>query len=161
LNIERAQKSLVEDIRALVIGSKTNEVQIGTSPRDAYAAKRCVEVSSTIFTSTIQFVSAIQFFVGYSNFCQPFNFCDSHSIFMPAIFCLRHFCVGHFTCASHFVSEPFCGSICNNCQLQTPIDNKNIFQMQSPNHIITIDFTESTIQVLSTVSNSLPIAQPP
>jgi hypothetical protein len=101
------QKSLVEDIRALVIGSKTDEVRIGTSPRDAYAAKRCVEVSSTIFTSTIQFVSAIQFFVGYSIFvshlifvtviqflCQPFFVSDifvSAILPVPATLCLSHF----------------------------------------------------------------------
>jgi hypothetical protein len=44
-------------------------------------------------------------------------------------------------------------------QINAP-GNKNIFQMQSPNHIITIDFTESTMQVLNTVSNSPLIAQP-
>jgi hypothetical protein len=39
LNIERVQKSLVEDIRALVTSSKTDEVRIGTSPHDVRASK--------------------------------------------------------------------------------------------------------------------------
>jgi hypothetical protein len=39
LNIERAQKSLVEDIRALVTGSKTDEVRTGIFTHDVRAAK--------------------------------------------------------------------------------------------------------------------------
>jgi hypothetical protein len=68
LNIERAQKSLAEDIRALVTGSKTNKVRTSTSPRDVHAAKQHAEVSLAIFTSTIQFL------------CQPFNVCASHFV---------------------------------------------------------------------------------
>jgi hypothetical protein len=51
----------------------------------------------------------------------------------------------------------------NQTLKQSQIDapgNKNIFRMQSPNHIATIDFIESTMQVLSTVSNSPQRVQP-
>jgi hypothetical protein len=49
LNIERAQKSLIDDIRTVVKSSNTDEVRAGTSPRDIHAAKRREEVSRAIF----------------------------------------------------------------------------------------------------------------
>jgi hypothetical protein len=39
LNIERAQKSLVDDIRIVLKSSNTDEVRSGTSPRDIRVAK--------------------------------------------------------------------------------------------------------------------------
>jgi hypothetical protein len=53
LNIERAQKSLVDDITVVVKSSNTDEVRAGTSPRDIRAAKRRAEVSPAIFMSAI------------------------------------------------------------------------------------------------------------
>jgi hypothetical protein len=49
LNIERAQKSSVDDIRIVLKSSNTDEVQSGTSPRDICVAKQCAEVSRAIF----------------------------------------------------------------------------------------------------------------
>jgi hypothetical protein len=49
LNIKRAQKILVDDIRAVVGSSNTDEVRTGTSARDICAAKRCAEVSPSSF----------------------------------------------------------------------------------------------------------------
>jgi hypothetical protein len=49
LNIERAQKSLIDDIRTAVKSSNIDEVRAGTSPRDIRAAKRHAEVSRAIF----------------------------------------------------------------------------------------------------------------
>jgi predicted DNA-binding protein (MmcQ/YjbR family) len=39
LNIERVQKSLVDDIRVVVKSSNTDEVRAGTSPHDIHATK--------------------------------------------------------------------------------------------------------------------------
>jgi hypothetical protein len=49
LNIERAQNSLVDDIRIVLKSSNTDEVRSGTSPCDIHAAKRRAEVSRAIF----------------------------------------------------------------------------------------------------------------
>jgi hypothetical protein len=97
LSIERAQKSLVKDIRALVTGSKTDKVRTGTSACDVHVAKRRAEVSLAIFTSTIYcFVSAIQFFV-------------SHSIFGPAIqFLCQPFVSHEFLCHPFYLCQPLC-----------------------------------------------------
>jgi hypothetical protein len=91
MNIERAQKSLVDDIRAVVRSSNTDEVRIGTSPHDIRAAKRHAEASPAIFMLAIHFL------------CQPFYF-------LSVILCLRHFCMStisscarHFLCASHII----------------------------------------------------------
>jgi hypothetical protein len=49
LNIERAQKSLVDDIRAIVKSSNTDEVRASTSPRDICAATCRGESSHLLF----------------------------------------------------------------------------------------------------------------
>jgi hypothetical protein len=49
LNIEMAQKSLVDDIRTFLKSSNTDKVRSGTSPCDIHAAKRRAEVSRAIF----------------------------------------------------------------------------------------------------------------
>jgi hypothetical protein len=74
LNIERVQKSLVDDIRAVV--KSTDEVRAGTSPGDIRALKRRAEVSPAIFYFSH---STIPAFV-----CQPFFLCQS-------LFCVSHF----------------------------------------------------------------------
>jgi hypothetical protein len=102
LNIERAQKSLAEDIRALVTGSKTNKVRTSTSPRDVHAAKQHAEVSLAIFTSTIQFL------------CQPFNFLSA----------IQFLCQPFNVCASHFVSQAF---LCQPFYLHQPLCVSGIF----------------------------------
>jgi hypothetical protein len=97
LNIEKAQKSLVDDIRAAVKSSNTDEVRAVTSPHDIHVAKRRAEVSPTIFL------------------CQPFHY-FSHSFFVSAILSsvsyfvsqtflyVSHFsCDIHFLCVSHFI----------------------------------------------------------
>jgi hypothetical protein len=78
LNIERAQKSLVDNIIAVVSSNNTDEVRVGTSPRDIRAAKRRAEVSLAIFYVSHSTVSAIQFL------CQLFYI-------LSVILCLRHF----------------------------------------------------------------------
>jgi hypothetical protein len=80
LNIERAQKSLVDDIRAVVKSSNTNKVRASTSPHDIHAAMQRVEVSLAIFYFGNSTVSTIQFL------CQLLYF-------MSVILCLRHFCM--------------------------------------------------------------------
>jgi hypothetical protein len=49
LNIERAQKSLVDDIITVLKSNNTNEVRSDTSPHDIRVAKRRAEVSRAIF----------------------------------------------------------------------------------------------------------------
>jgi hypothetical protein len=49
LNIERARKSFVDDIRIVLKSSNTDEVRSDTSPRDICVAKRRAEVSRAIF----------------------------------------------------------------------------------------------------------------
>jgi hypothetical protein len=70
------QKSLVDDIRAVVKSSNTEEVRVGTSARDIQVAKRRAEVSLAIFYFSHSTISAIQFS------CQVFYF-------MSVILCLR------------------------------------------------------------------------
>jgi hypothetical protein len=61
LNIERAQKNLVDDITSVVKSSNTNKVEAGTSPHDIRVAMRCAKVSLAIFCVSHSTVSAIQF----------------------------------------------------------------------------------------------------
>jgi hypothetical protein len=79
LNIERVQKSMVDDIIVAVKSSNTDEVRAGTSPRDIRVTKRCVEVSPAIFYVSHSTVSAIQFL------CRLFYI-------LSVILCLRNFC---------------------------------------------------------------------
>jgi hypothetical protein len=87
LAIERAQRSLVDDIRAVDRSSNTEKVPTGTSTRDIRAAKRRAEVSPTIlfFVSVIKFFCTNHFFM-----CQPFLNVN------------HFFCANHFLCVSHF-----------------------------------------------------------
>jgi hypothetical protein len=95
LNIERVQKSLVDDIRVVVKSSNTDEVQAGTSPHDIHATKRCVEVSRAIFYFSHSTVLAIQFL------CQLFYF-------LLVILCVRNFCMSAIFPARHFfMCQPF------------------------------------------------------
>jgi hypothetical protein len=59
LNNERVQKSLVDDIFAVVKSSNIDEVRASTSPRDIRVAKQCAEVSPDIFYFCHSTISAI------------------------------------------------------------------------------------------------------
>jgi hypothetical protein len=77
LNIERAQKSLVDDITTVIKSSNTDEVRAGTSPYDIRATKQHAEVSPAIFYVSHSIVPIIQFW------CQLFYI-------LSVILCLKH-----------------------------------------------------------------------
>jgi hypothetical protein len=92
LDIERAQKNLVDDIRTILKSSNTDEVRSSTSPRDIRAAKRCAEVSRDIFYFSHSTVWAIQFSVSYFIFCQTFLYV-SHFSYASYFLCVSHFII--------------------------------------------------------------------
>jgi hypothetical protein len=91
LNIERAQRSLVNDTRAIVRSNDIKEVRTVTASCNIRAAKRRADVSPTIY------------------YISRSIFCVSHSIFVSAIFCVSDIfvCRPFFLCQALFVCHPF------------------------------------------------------